>query len=362
MLFCLISLVGTASAEDISDNEIISYDDTIDISTENSNLQEISDLSSASDSNDMSNEISNADDTADDTSDDVIAGSSSKEVLGANKLYASHDLSGSTLAEIQAYLDSGSVAEGDTIYLGNQTWNSGNWGPWDVNQVVKVNIPNLVISGGTSGSPNDFATINAGSRVFQLNAPGITLTNLAFTTDGGPTNAVNVTSSGATIKNCIFDSCHGHTGGAIQATDGASNLQINNCNFTNCEAIWSTPGGAIYSDSTDITINDSNFVGSVGGVTVVSNGATKVNNCNFTDNAGASIYSASNTDIENTNFINNGAGAYNNINIGAVYSGGNTRVENSKFEKNNASNGGYGGINSHGETTVINSNFTENVG
>ena len=80
MLFCLISLVGTASAEDISDNEIISYDDTIDISTENSNLQEISDLSSASDSNDISNEISNADDSADDTSDDVITGSSSKEV------------------------------------------------------------------------------------------------------------------------------------------------------------------------------------------------------------------------------------------------------------------------------------------
>ena len=121
MLFCLISLVGTASAEDISDNEIMSYDDTIDISTENSNLQEISDLSSASDSNDISNEISNADDTADDTSDDVIAGSSSKEVLGANKLYASHDLSGSTLADIQAYLNSGSVVEGDTIYLGNQT-------------------------------------------------------------------------------------------------------------------------------------------------------------------------------------------------------------------------------------------------
>ena len=144
ILFCLISLVGTASAEDISDNEIISYDDTIDISTENSNLQEISDLSSASDSNDISNEISNADDSADDTSDDVITGSSSKEVLGANKLSASHDLSGSTLAEIQAYLDSGSVVAGDTIYLGNQTWNSGTWDPYNGGP-VQINIPNLII-------------------------------------------------------------------------------------------------------------------------------------------------------------------------------------------------------------------------
>ena len=55
MLFCLISLVGIASAEDISDNEIMSYDDSIDISAENSNLQEISDLNS--NSNDISDEI-----------------------------------------------------------------------------------------------------------------------------------------------------------------------------------------------------------------------------------------------------------------------------------------------------------------
>lgn len=216
ILFCLISLVGTASAENISDNEIMSYDDTIDISTENSNLQEISDLSSASDSNDMSNEISNADDTADDASDDVIVGSSSKDKLGANKLYASHDLSGSTLAEIQAYLDSGSVVEGDTIYLGNQTWNSDGWGPWDANQVVKVNIPNLVISGGTSGSPNDFATISAGSKIFQLNAPGITLKNIAFSnTADGPCCAVNIQESDCKVTNCNFDNCQNQHGGAI---------------------------------------------------------------------------------------------------------------------------------------------------
>ena len=57
MLFCLISLVGTASAEEFSDNEIMSYDDTIDISKENSNMHEYYDLRSASDSNHIANEI-----------------------------------------------------------------------------------------------------------------------------------------------------------------------------------------------------------------------------------------------------------------------------------------------------------------
>ena len=279
ILFCLISLVGTASAEDISDNEIISYDDTIDISTENSNLQEISDLSSASDSNDISNEISNADDSADDTSDDVITGSSSKEVLGANKLSASHDLSGSTLAEIQAYLDSGSVVAGDTIYLGNQTWNSGTWDPYNGGP-VQINIPNLIISGGSSGSPNDFATISAGSKIFQLNAPGITLKNIAFTnTAQGPCCAVNIQSSDSTITNCVFDHCYNQNGAAIYGSSSSSNTKIENCNFTNNEAIWGGKG-TVYYEGSDLTITGSIFNANKGGA-IFSEGVTEITDCIF---------------------------------------------------------------------------------
>ena len=183
MLFCLISLVGTA------------YDDSIDISTGDSNLQENSiieensvqddyiednsPLNSNSNSNDMSNVVSNIDDTADDTSMDVVNGSSSKDKLGANKLAADHDLSGSTLQDIQNYLNSGQVAEGDTIYLGTGTWNSGNWDPYNGGP-IQVSIPNLTIRGGTSDNPDGFASINAGSRIFQLNSPGITLSNIRF--------------------------------------------------------------------------------------------------------------------------------------------------------------------------------------
>ena len=99
ILFCLISLVGAASAEDISNNQIMNYDDTIDISTGNSNLQEVSN------SNDMSNVVSNVDDSADDSSLDDVNGSSSKTVLSANRLSTDYDLSGSTLTDIQTFFD-----------------------------------------------------------------------------------------------------------------------------------------------------------------------------------------------------------------------------------------------------------------
>ena len=225
MLFCLISLVGTASAEDISDNVITSYDDSIDISTGNSNIQENpiqdTDLNSNSNSNDMSNEISNVDDTADDTSITDINGSSSKDKLGANRLAADHDLSGSTLQEIQNYLNSGSVSEGDTIYLGTGTWNSGNWDP--NNGQIQVSIPNLIIRGGTSDNPDGFANIIAGSKIFQLNSPGITLSNIRFSNTDvqAPCCAVTVQSYDCTIQNCSFDNCHSQNGGAIQGSASA---------------------------------------------------------------------------------------------------------------------------------------------
>jgi hypothetical protein len=256
ILFCFISLVGAASAEDTSNNELVRYDASIDMSEmETSSAVEVSSLNS--NSNDMPNVVSNVNDTAERESQNSVLGSSLDESDGI--LSASHDLSGSTLQEIQNYLNSGSVAEGDTIYLGNQTWTSGNWGPWDGNQVVKVNIPNLIISGGTSDNPSSFATLSAGSKIFQLNAPGITLTNILFTNTGdAPQCAVNIQASDCTIENCVFDNCRNQNGGAIQASQAASNTVIDNCNFTNCQAIWSSSGGAIYYQGSDFisTLNE----------------------------------------------------------------------------------------------------------
>ena len=151
MLFCLISLVGTASAEDISDTHIMSYDNTIDISTENS-VNQVSNLNS----NDMSNEMINADDTADDASLDDVNGSSSKNVLGANRLSANHDLSGlTTFEELQNYLDTQSFSDGDVLYLGNHSLTGSS--------AIDVNIANIVISGGTEGNPTALSTLTVES-------------------------------------------------------------------------------------------------------------------------------------------------------------------------------------------------------
>ncbi len=486
ILFCLISLVGTASAEDISNNQIMNYDDTIDISTESSNLQEVSNSAS----NDISTEISNADDSADDSSLDDVNGSSSKDKLGANRLFASHTFTGTTFDDLQTFLNSGEIQDGDTVYLGNSTLTS-NWQQWDnPEKAIEVNIPNLIISGGTSDNPNAFSTLSASAGIFNIVAPGVTLSNLILLNGKVGNSRVSPTTidaQGTTFENCIFEGNGGKSGAALYGTTQASGTTFTNCNFTNNRGDWggdgggavylessgniftdcnfngnnagnaigalrsgsntliencnftgnsaqssgavyldggtstitncnfnnnqgsNGPGGAVYFNGDELKVSNSIFNGNQGNfagaiyssgitnldncnftqntagtvfsgadtkmtdcnfdnnlsqntVTVVTNGVATVDNCNFTNNEGAGIYSASNTDISNSNFINNGAGFYNNVNVCAVYSGGTTRAENSRFEKNNASNTGRGGINSAGDITAINCNFTENLG
>jgi hypothetical protein len=318
ILFCFISLVGTASAEDISDNEIMSYDDSIDISTENSNLQEVSDLNS--NSNDISNEIPNADDTADDTSLDVVNGSSSKGKLTANTLTASHEFTGSTFADLQEFLDSEDVAEGDTIYLGNNEYTS-EWYSWQHN-VINVNKAGLNIIGGTSDNPNGFSTLNGnGACIFKINAPNVSLSNIRFVNsghNGEAGSAINIQASGCTITSCSFDDCKSTDGGAIYGSDSASNTVLSDCNFTNNNAQYNNGnGGAVYLEG-DATITNCNFnqntaATSYGAVYV--GGSATVTNSNFTGNA-AAIDSAgltiagSDSVVDNCNFINNDANGY----------------------------------------------------
>lgn len=97
--------MGSASAGDIDDNIIASNDESIDVDNiETPVNEEVS----------ISNAVENTDDADDGL--DAINGSSSKTKLNANQLGADHDLSGSTFQDIQNYLNSGSVVEGDTIY------------------------------------------------------------------------------------------------------------------------------------------------------------------------------------------------------------------------------------------------------
>ena len=234
------------------------------------------------------------------------------------------------------------MVAGDTIYLGNQTWNSGNWGPWDANQVVKVNIPNLIISGGTSGSPNDFATISAGSKIFQLNAPGITLKNIAFTnTAQGPCCAVNIQESDCKVTNCNFDNCQNRHGGAIYSSIDASNTLIENCNFTNCQAIWSTNGGAASLSGDNTVVKNCNFIGNK------AEGYTQ---------GGALELLGNNPQVINSTFKESSA-----TSGGAVYiDKPGATLTDCVFEDNQATFGGAVNI-YHDDATLTNCNFTDNV-
>lgn len=342
MLFCLISLVGTASAEDISDNEIMSYDDSIDISTENSNLQEISDLSSASDSNDISNEISNADDTADDSSSDAILGRSSS--MDDDILTTDHDLSGSNLTYIQDYFNSGLVQPGDTVYLGSQDYSS-SWSMYGNNSVIEVNVDNIVIHGGTSSDTSGFSTLNGnGGRIFQILGSGVTLKNIKFTNaqSSGVGAAVDIQGSDAKITNCEFSQCESPMGGAVYASGSSANTVIENCNFTNNRGLYgSGTGGAVYLGGSGNKITESTFEGN------------KVDN----GNAGA-IYLGGSSEITGCVFRENSAAQY-----GAINSFGDTTLKDCVFESNAANQYGASGIvGSQGDTTVDNCNFTNNKG
>ena len=288
----------------------------------------------------MSNEISNVDDTADDTSINDINGSSSKDKLGANPLAADHDLSGSTLQDIQDYLNSGRVSAGDTIYLGTGTWNSGNWDPY--NGQIQVSIPNLTIRGGTSDNPDGFANIIAGSKIFQLNSPGITLSNIRFSNTDvqAPCCAVTVQSYDCTIQNCSFDNCHSQNGGAIQGSASAYNNKITDCNFTNCVSINSASGGAIYYQGSNLNVSNCYFAN---------------NHVDGWGGGGAIALEGANSEVANCTFINNSA-----VNGGAIYlHATGLSVTNCNFENNNGTYGGAIHSNSVGND-VTHCNFTAN--
>ena len=97
-------------------------------------------------------------------------------------------------------MDTQSFSDGDVFYLGNHSLTGSS--------AIDVNIANIVISGGTEGNPTALSTLTAnGCNIFNLNAAGITLQNLAFVdgtnTEGGAIY-IEYTATGTTIQGCVF--------------------------------------------------------------------------------------------------------------------------------------------------------------
>ncbi|WP_407375621.1 right-handed parallel beta-helix repeat-containing protein, partial [Methanobrevibacter sp.] len=285
-------------------------------------------------------------------------------------LSAPHDFSGSTVQDLKNLIEGGTVQDRDTIYLGNKDISS-NWGEWDPNQIINVNVPNIIISGGSSSNPDGFSTINANhAKVFSFNAAGITLNNVKIVNSNGgngPGSAVYIGSSGCTIDNCAFESCQYNNGGAIHGSGSATNTMISNCNFTNNEGRWTGIGGAIYFEGSDNEIDgcnfDSNIAGSSGAI--YSAGTLTVRNSNFTNNKGSNanggaVYiGGENSVVDNCYFTGNEVTA-NHLFGGAIaLAGSGSSITNSNFESNKAGHGGAVYIESP-NINVENCNFTDN--
>ncbi|MBQ6512238.1 Cna B-type domain-containing protein, partial [Methanobrevibacter sp.] len=290
-----------------------------------------------------------------DVSTDELQANNDDEILTATD----HDLSGSTLDDIQNYLTTGGVGEGDTIYLGTGTWTS-TWDQWS-SDVVNLNIANIIISGGTSSDPSGFATISSGSKIFSVSAPGVTIRNIRFTNTQGPALAVNIQSSDCTISNCVFDHCINQNGGAIYSSSAASNTKIENCIFTNNEAMYNSKGGAMYLEGSNTEITGCSFNGNSGDGAIYSTGSINVYGCNFTSHTNRAIYMVgSGSVVDNCIFINNALTGWNNG--GAIFiANSSSNVKNSKFEGNKASAGGAIHVDTAAKNTRIEGcNFTEN--
>jgi hypothetical protein len=214
---------------------------------------------------------------------DKLQISNDNEILTATD----HDFSGSTMEELQTFLNSGNVQAGDTVYLGNKTISSTSWQPYG--QRINLNIANLVISGGTSSNPNSFSSISADGGKFQVSASGITLKNINLinTYNGDQNcNGIIIQSSDCTINDCTFDNFVGSMGGAIRVESSGTNAHINGCTFTNNRAIWDARGGAIYIDASNVEVENCHFEGNTanqGGAFYSNNANSQISDCTFKD-------------------------------------------------------------------------------
>ena len=299
--------------------------------------------------------------TVTDTGDSISQQISNEklQLTDDDNLSATYDVSGTSFSDIQTAINN--AADGDIIYLGGKTFTASG-------STITVN-KQLTIIGGSSENPDSFSTLNGngnGHPFFTLSAPGITLTNIRFINgnhgNDQTSGAIDVQRSDCTISNSAFESCVGVYGGAIYSFINASNLKIDNCNFTNNRVEWSNQGGALYlSCSTEITNCNFNGNNAQSYGAVYSGGTISVINSNFTDNSASGVCGAlyinrGNSLIDNCNFDGNTAPNY-----GSVYSGGTTNVVNSNFTDNSASNEDGGALVIIGENSLIdNCNFIAN--
>ena len=198
---------------------------------------------------------------------------------------------------------------GDTIYLNNHTFTgSGSEisvaGGWFSNK-DKITIDGS-INPNKGGTGNEMSTLDAKSspRVFNIGASSITLKNIIITNgkySGRDANGAGVYSSGSNLvlENCVISNCEASSssrGDVHSALYSENTVTLSRCTLVNNKATstyntvtnsYVVRTASFDGSMTDCIVRD-NYVSSIGamaiGITIVGSSSNKVSNTKFMNN------------------------------------------------------------------------------
>ena len=257
---------------------------------------------------------------------------------------------------------------GDTIYLNNHTFTgSGSEisvaGGWFSNK-DKITIDGS-INPNKGGTGNEMSTLDAksSSRVFNIGASSITLKNIIITNgkySGRDANGAGVYSSGSNLvlENCVISNCEASSssrGDVHSALYSENTVTLSRCTLVNNKAT------STYNTVTNsYVVRTASFDGSMTDCIVRDNYVSSIG----TMAIGITIVGSSSNKVSNTKFMNNYATSTNGNAFGAALQVLGT-VSNSTFEYNHANsdvnNSHAGALCFRPGSTVYNCTFIGNI-
>ena len=198
---------------------------------------------------------------------------------------------------------------GDTIYLNNHTF-TGSGSEISVAGGWFSNKDEITIDGSINpnkgGTGNEMSTLDAksSSRVFNIGASSITLKNIIITNgkySGHDANGAGVYSSGSNLvlENCVISNCEASSssrGDVHSALYSENTVTLSRCTLVNNKATstyntvtnsYVVRTASFDGSMTDCIVRD-NYVSSIGamaiGITIVGSSSNKVSNTKFMNN------------------------------------------------------------------------------
>ena len=198
---------------------------------------------------------------------------------------------------------------GDTIYLNNHTF-TGSGSEISVAGGWFSNKDEITIDGSINpnkgGTGNEMSTLDAksSSRVFNIGASSITLKNIIITNgkySGRDANGAGVYSSGSNLvlENCVISNCEASSssrGDVHSALYSENTVTLSRCTLVNNKATstyntvtnsYVVRTASFDGSMTDCIVRD-NYVSSIGamaiGITIVGSSSNKVSNTKFMNN------------------------------------------------------------------------------